>query len=118
MLLFRPLLRSIQTTMSTQSAMSTQTTQTTQYPEDTAAIRRMIRYRCEHAGVKEVEILLKQWIDLNLELMNREQLVQFHEEVLTQETPDLYKILLGKDKTPDLTYLQHLRNFVQAKLDK
>lgn len=106
MMLFRPILRTMKTSLSTS------------YPEDAAAIRRMIRYRCEHAGVKEVEILLKQWIDLNLEVMNRDQLIQFHEEVLTQETPDLYKIMLGQEKGPELNYLIALKQFVLGKLNK
>jgi lysyl-tRNA synthetase class I len=50
--------------------------------------------------------------------MNKDQLIQFHEEVLTQETPDLYKIMLGQEKGPELNYLIALKQFVQGKLNK
>jgi succinate dehydrogenase flavin-adding protein (antitoxin of CptAB toxin-antitoxin module) len=72
----------------------------------------MVWYRCERAGMLEVEVLLKKWAAENLKGLTREQLVQFHDEVLAVETPDLYQILIGKQAVPDVFYLQAVHAFV------
>ncbi|CAG9315202.1 unnamed protein product [Blepharisma stoltei] len=87
------------------------------YPEDLSAFKRMVYYRCTRAGIKEVEYILKEWADLNLEQMNREQLIQFQDEVLNTETPELLKILMGQSEHQDKFYLVNLRNYVESKLN-
>lgn len=88
----------------------------TTYPEDVAALRKMIHYRCTRAGIKEVEYLLGEWSLKNLDSMNRDQLIQFQTEVLNIETPELLRILLGQSTDNGEHYVVALRNFVDQKL--
>ena len=86
------------------------------YPENIDDLRKMIAYRCSRSGSKETELILKEWAEKNLDLMNREELIQFHQEVVDQETVDLYQIFLGKMPHNNLKYLEELVKFVGKKL--
>lgn len=88
------------------------------YPENLGDFRKMIHYRCGRTGTKETEYILKEWAQLNLEQMNREELIQFHQQVIDQETLDLYEIMLGHKPHNDLKYLKKVTEFVEAKLKK
>lgn len=88
------------------------------YPEDVENMRRLIIYRSGRTGTKETELLLKQWVDKNVELMSRDDLIQFHQEVLDQETVDLYQIMLGHAPHKNLKYLVKIREFVENKFAK
>ena len=77
----------------------------------------MIIYRCGRTGTKETEYLLKEWAQNNIYSMDRDQLIQFHQEVIDQETVDLYQILLGQQSHDNLFYLSKLVQFVKDKLN-
>ena len=87
------------------------------YPDDVSDLRKMIIYRGGRTGTKETEYILKEWMENNLPLMNRDELIQFHQEVIDQETVELYQILLGQLPHGDLKYLKQLVKFVKDKLD-
>ena len=44
--------------------------------------------------MKELDILVGGWAEINLPKMGREELYEYNEAVLSAETPDLYKNLL------------------------
>mmetsp|Transcript_7097 Transcript_7097/g.12987 ORF Transcript_7097/g.12987 Transcript_7097/m.12987 type:complete len:101 (-) Transcript_7097:134-436(-) len=77
-------------------------------PQETRALRSLVYYRCERAGMLEVEVLLKRWATANLSKLSHEELVQFHDEVLTLETPELYKLLIGQQQVPEVHFLKEL----------
>jgi len=81
-------------------------------PADTDALRRVIMYRCLHVGMVEAEILLRDWAQLHLPTMTHSELEAFHDEVLENETPDIYAYLIGKQPLPDSPYFQQLRAYV------
>jgi succinate dehydrogenase flavin-adding protein (antitoxin of CptAB toxin-antitoxin module) len=86
------------------------------YPENVNDLRKMIIYRCGRTGTKETEYILKEWASINLNDMNREELIQFHQEVIDQETTDLYQIMLGHQSHKNLKYLSQVAQFVKNKL--
>lgn len=87
------------------------------YPEKVDDMRKMVLYRCARTGTKETEYLLKEWAENNVQNMNRDELIQFHQEVIDQETLDLYQIMLGQMPHNDLKYLEIVTKFVKAKLE-
>ena len=86
------------------------------YPENVEDLRKMIIYRSGRTGTKETEFILKKWVEKNIDSLNREELIQFHQEVLDQETVELYQILLGHLPHNNLKYLETLTQFVKNKL--
>mmetsp|Transcript_2009 Transcript_2009/g.3211 ORF Transcript_2009/g.3211 Transcript_2009/m.3211 type:complete len:105 (-) Transcript_2009:31-345(-) len=86
-----------------------------EFPEDTEALRRMIVQRAKTCGMLEAEFILLEWGKDHLPEMNRDQLIQFHQEVLNQETPDLYSIMIGKTPNPGGYYLTQLVDFVSER---
>lgn len=84
-------------------------------PTDTEALRRAIMYRCTHVGMLEAEILLRDWAQLHLPALNHDELVAFHDEVLENETPDIFAYLTGKKPAPETPYFQQLRAYVQTR---
>lgn len=86
------------------------------YPENVNELRKMIWYRCGRTGTKETEYLLKEWASANLGKMNREELIEFHQQVIDQETLELYQIMLGHLPHNNLKYLEMVTKFVQNKL--
>jgi succinate dehydrogenase flavin-adding protein (antitoxin of CptAB toxin-antitoxin module) len=88
-----------------------------EYPENIEDLRNMIRYRCGRTGTKETEFILREWADLHIGVMGREELIQFQREVLNQETLDLYQIMLGHMPTGGLKYLEMVAGFVRNKLN-
>jgi succinate dehydrogenase flavin-adding protein (antitoxin of CptAB toxin-antitoxin module) len=87
------------------------------YPENIDQLRKMIWYRCGRTGTQETEYLLKEWAKSNLNKMNRDELILFHQQVIDQETLDLYQILMGHQPHNGLKYLEKLTKFVQSKLE-
>lgn len=86
------------------------------YPENVNELRKMIWYRCGRTGTKETEYLLKEWASDNLSKMNRDELIEFHQQVIDQETVDLYQIMMGHLPHNNLKYLEIVTKFVQSKL--
>ena len=44
-------------------------------------------YRCGHIGTKELEIVLRDWLELNAPGMTYEELEQFDADILDIENP-------------------------------
>ena len=87
-------------------------------PEDLGAYKRQIMYRAGHIGTKELEILLRDWLLLNQEGMNYEDVEQFDHEILSIENPQMQRYLInGEDVLPehDNKYMRILLDYVQAR---
>jgi succinate dehydrogenase flavin-adding protein (antitoxin of CptAB toxin-antitoxin module) len=60
-------------------------------PENTAALKKAIEYRCKHVGMLEVEHVLVTWCNKHLADLSDLQMREFHNQVLETETVDLYR---------------------------
>ena len=56
-------------------------------PTDINAYRKQITYRCGHIGTKELEIVLRDWLELNSQKMTYAELEQFDDEIIGIENP-------------------------------
>ena len=66
-------------------------------PKDITAYRKQIMYRCGHIGTKELEIVLRDWLELNSGNMSYEDLEQFDKDVLDIENPQMQRYLMNGD---------------------
>ena len=75
-------------------------------------------YRCGHIGTKELEIVLRDWLELNSPQMNYDELEQFDDEILDIENPQMQRYLMnGEDLLPehDNKYMRILVEYVEAR---
>ena len=87
-------------------------------PDNIVAYRKQIKYRCGHIGTKEVEIVLRDWLDLHAEGMTYEELEQFDQDVLDLENPSMQRYLMnGEPLLPehDNKYMNILVAYVEAR---
>ena len=78
-------------------------------------LERKLRYRVLHLGTKEVEIVIGDYMKINAPAMDREALLQFERDVLSQETPVLQKHIINGDALTeeiDSHYMQELKAYV------
>ena len=54
-------------------------------------------YRCGHIGTKELEIVLRDYLDLHAHDMTYEELEQFDADILDIENPQMQRYLLNGD---------------------
>mmetsp|Transcript_11819 Transcript_11819/g.13420 ORF Transcript_11819/g.13420 Transcript_11819/m.13420 type:complete len:111 (-) Transcript_11819:126-458(-) len=62
-------------------------------PADLDGFRKQTLYRCRHLGMKELEIIIGDWVEMNLDKMDYKDLDQFEEEVIQVENPVLFSYL-------------------------
>ena len=87
-------------------------------PADISAYRRQIKYRCGHIGTKELEIVLRDWLDLHAEGMTYAELEQFDADVLDLENPSMQRYLMNGDPLlpeHDNKYMNILVKYVDAR---
>ena len=53
-------------------------------------------YRAKNLGVKELDLIVGSWATHQIHSLGKKELIQFNNEILQQETPDLLKKLLGE----------------------
>ena len=94
-------------------------------PKDLESFKKQTLFRWKHLGMKELEIIIGDWLDLNIEKMNYEDLDQFEEEVVQVENPVLYSYLCdakplnddnameGAKKHTESKYLIELKQYVE-----
>ena len=58
-------------------------------PDEIGGYRRQLTYRCTHIGTKELEIILGDWIQLNLDKLSYQDLEEFDTDILDVENPQL-----------------------------
>ena len=74
------------------------------------ALQKQIRFRANNLGMKQLDILVGRWANINTPKMTHEELIDFNDSVLTAETPDLYKALLDhKAPMPTDKYLKAIK---------
>lgn len=56
-------------------------------PKEIGALGRQIFYRCTHIGTKELEIILGDWLKLNMHNMSYADLEEFDNDILDIENP-------------------------------
>ena len=66
-------------------------------PEDIIGYRKQIMYRCGHIGTKELEIVLRDWLEINASNMTYDDLEQFDKDVLDIENPQMQRYLMNGD---------------------
>ena len=89
-----------------------------QQPEDIDAFKRQVMYRCGHIGTKELEIVLRDWLILNQDSLNYQDVEEFDQQILNMENPDLQRYLInGLPLKPehDQKYLRILVDYVAAR---
>ena len=87
-------------------------------PQDIDAYRRQIFYRCGHIGTKELEIVLMDWLEINMPKMTYDELAQFDAEVLDIENPSLQRYLMNGDSIlpeHDNHYINTLVDYIEAR---
>lgn len=61
--------------------------------------RKRLIFRANHRGTKEMDLILGSFANENVPGFSEDELVQF-EELLTQNDPDLYNWISGKEQAP------------------
>jgi succinate dehydrogenase flavin-adding protein (antitoxin of CptAB toxin-antitoxin module) len=87
-----------------------------QEPTEDANLRKRLLFRSRNLGMKELDLLVYKWANEHLQHMNRAQMIEFDEQVLKNETPDLYKSLVevAEHNLHDpREYIQSIRKFSQ-----
>ena len=88
-------------------------------PEDIDAYRRQLAFRCGHIGTKELEIVLRDYLTLNMHKMTRAQLEKFDYDILNMENPSLQRYLLNgepvKPEDANNEYLHILIDYIHAR---
>ena len=87
-----------------------------QKPQDVVAYRKQIQYRCGHIGTKELEIVLRDWLELNAGDMNYDELEQFDKDVLDIENPQMQRYLMNGEpllEEHDNKYMKILVQYVE-----
>ena len=63
--------------------------------QDVDALRGQMLWRSKNLGVKELDLIVGSWAVNFLKNLNKDQLLEYNQQVINQETPDLTKKLLG-----------------------
>jgi succinate dehydrogenase flavin-adding protein (antitoxin of CptAB toxin-antitoxin module) len=80
--------------------------------KDISALRGQLLYRAKNLGIKELDLIIGSWATKYINTLTHEELLQFNDDVLMQETPDLQKKVLGYEKiNPEETLLLKIREF-------
>ena len=67
-------------------------------------LQKKILFRCNHRGMKEVDLLLGKFANENIVILTHEEIVAL-EELLNENDPDLYNWITGKILPP--AYYNH-----------
>ena len=87
-------------------------------PSDANAYRKQIKYRCGHIGTKELEIVLRDWLELHSDSMSYDELEEFDNNILDIENPQLQRYLMnGDDILPDHDnkYMNILMEYMESR---
>jgi antitoxin CptB len=82
-------------------------------PENLAIRRKRLKYRSQHRGTKELDLLLGRFVAARLDALDPGQIDRF-EALLDAPSPLVYAWVIGQDAPPpdmDTDILQLLRDF-------
>ena len=68
-----------------------------QKPQDRDAFLRQITYRSGYIGTKEIEIILRDYLNLYGKQMSYQDLEEFDSQILGLENPSLYRYLVNQE---------------------
>ena len=83
-------------------------------PENLDIRRKRLKYRSQHRGTKELDLLLGRFVAARLDTLDPDQIDRF-EALLEQPSPLVYDWVTGQDTPPpelDSDVLRLLRDFV------
>lgn len=63
-------------------------------------LRKKLIFRSWHRGTREMDLVMGRFADAHVAGMNADEL-RMYEELLTENDPDLYNWLTGKELTPE-----------------
>lgn len=79
---------------------------------DLTALRGQMIFRSKNLGVRELDLIVGAWGRHNFPQYSYEQLLQFNNQVLHHETPELLKKILGQlPIDPSETVISDIRQF-------
>eukprot|EP00347_Sterkiella_histriomuscorum_P022371 403330721 len=88
-------------------------------PQDVDAYKRQVMYRCSHIGTKELEIILHDWLKLNLKELNYQDMEQFDSDILDIENPQLQRYFVNGDGILDehknKKYVKVVQDYVERR---
>ena len=80
-------------------------------------LRKQLIYKSKNMGMKELDIILGNWAADNLPLFSEENCLNYYEEVLQMETPDVLRLLTVKNLTNEENeFLQQTTFLLKIKL--
>ncbi len=65
-----------------------------QYPTNIQSFRNQLVFRSSNLGMLELDYLIGNWSKKYMKTLDYMQLIQYDREILSMETPDLFKILI------------------------
>lgn len=93
-------------------------------PENEEDYKKQLQWRARNLGMKEMDILIGTWTRENLKNCSLEEALQFERDILTIETPDLFKLIfmtqdeISKLDIPNNHYLFVIRNYAAGDWNK
>ena len=87
-------------------------------PADIDAFKRQIMYRCTHIGTKELEIVLGDYLKLNMNKMTYKDLEEFDHEIVSMENPQMQRYMINGDAVlpeHECKWLTIILKYIQAR---
>ena len=87
-------------------------------PADIDAYKRQIMYRCTHIGTKELEIVLGDYLKINMDNMSYKECEEFDEQIISMENPSMQRYLINGDAVlpeHDTKWIRILGKYVEAR---
>ena len=81
---------------------------------DLASLRRSLIYRSGNLGMLELDIVIGKWAQQNIPNFTLEECKQYANEVISKETPDLYRLILGDTEISELPNEYYIKRIKQA----
>ena len=75
-------------------------------------------YRCTHIGTKELEVVLGDFLKINLGKMTYKEVEEFDAEIISMENPLMQRYLINGDMVQpehDTKWMKVLLNYVDAR---
>ncbi len=57
----------------------------------------MIKYRSDNLGMLELDLVVSKYVTRHIDQWTDDQCSQFYSQVLSKETPDLYKLIISQE---------------------
>ena len=84
-------------------------------PKNLEGFKKQTVFRWKHLGMKELEIIIGDWIEMNADKMSYEELAQFEEEVIQVENPILFRYLWNNMELDDTNMVKGGKKHTESK---